>query len=75
MVKLTVRNDAALKISITKTSPVNIALSNTTGGGIKNYEKLENKPSISGHTLVGDSSLEEIGVEGITDDEIHAMFK
>lgn len=68
MVKLTNSSNAEVKLKIAK-------VESYTGGSIKNYEKLENKPSISGHTLVGDSSLEEIGVEEITDEEIHSMFK
>ena len=31
-----------------------------------NYNDLENKPSIERHVLVGDSTLEEIGVRNIT---------
>lgn len=32
--------------------------------GTVDYEKLENKPLINGHELVGDSSLADIGVDG-----------
>lgn len=32
------------------------------GGGTTDYNKLTNKPSINGHTLIGDSSLEDIGL-------------
>lgn len=74
MIKLNLSNDAA-KISIKSNAPGAISLTNSAGGGVRDYNRLENKPSISGHTLVGDSSLTEIGVEEITDEEIHSMFK
>ena len=32
------------------------------GQGVDDYNELTNKPSIEGHELVGDSSLEDIGV-------------
>ena len=31
--------------------------------GVDDYNELENKPSINGHELIGDSSLEDIGVD------------
>lgn len=38
------------------------------GQGVDDYNELENKPSINGHELVGDSSLEDLGVdEAISD--------
>lgn len=38
------------------------------GQGVDDYNELENKPSINGHELIGDSSLEDIGVDdAITD--------
>ena len=33
------------------------------GQGVDDYNELENKPSINGHELIGDSSLEDIGVD------------
>ena len=38
------------------------------GQGVDDYNELENKPSINGHELIGDSSLEDLGVdEAISD--------
>ena len=40
------------------------------GGGTRDYEKLFNQPSIEGHTLRGDSSLDDIGVTQAIDIKI-----
>lgn len=40
------------------------------GQGVDDYSELENKPSINGHELVGDSSLEDIGVTDAIDDAL-----
>lgn len=34
------------------------------------YNKLTNKPSIEGHTLVGDSTIQQIGVGELTPQDI-----
>ena len=40
------------------------------GQGVDDYNELENKPLINGHELVGDSSLEDIGVTDAIDDAL-----
>ena len=40
------------------------------GRGVDNYNELTNKPSIDGHELVGDSSLEDIGVTDAIEDAL-----
>lgn len=40
------------------------------GQGVDDYNELENKPSINGHELIGDSSLEDIGVTDAIDDAL-----
>lgn len=40
------------------------------GGGTRDYTKLFNKPSIEGHELSGDSSLDDIGVTQAIDTKI-----
>lgn len=40
------------------------------GSGTIDYEELENKPLINGHELVGDSSLEDIGVDDAINDAL-----
>lgn len=41
-------------------------------GTIDNYEQLTNKPSINGVELIGDVTLEELGIENLVDDAIAA---
>lgn len=33
------------------------------GGGTSDYEKLENQPQINGHTLKGNMTAEDLGIE------------
>ena len=40
------------------------------GSGTTDYEELTNKPSVDGHELVGDSSLDDIGVTDAIDDAL-----
>lgn len=42
--------------------------------GTTNYNALANKPSIEGHTLVGNSTLQEIGVGDITAQDIDKLI-
>ena len=46
--------------TLTLTTPV------AQGGGTSDYERLHNKPSINGHELVGNSSLEDIGIPDLS---------
>ena len=43
-------------------------------GGTNDYNDLINKPSIEGVELVGDKTLEELGVEALTPQEIDAII-
>ena len=43
-------------------------------GGTNDYNDLVNKPSIEGVELVGDKTLEELGVEALTPQEIDAII-
>lgn len=40
----------------------------------KDYEKLDNKPSINTHILVGDSDFEDIGLHFMTNTEIRDLL-
>lgn len=40
-------------------------------GGVEDYEELLNKPLINGHELIGDSSLEDIGVDDAIDEALN----
>ena len=41
-----------------------------SAGGTNDYNDLVNKPSIEGVELIGDKTLEELGVEALTPQEI-----
>ena len=43
-------------------------------GGTNDYNDLVNKPSIEGVELIGDKTLEELGVEALTPQEIDAII-
>ena len=45
-----------------------------SAGGTNDYNDLINKPSIEGVELVGDKTLEELGVEALTPHEIDAII-
>ena len=42
--------------------------------GTNDYNDLVNKPSIEGVELIGDKTLEELGVEALTPQEIDAII-
>ena len=44
-------------------------------GETNDYNDLINKPSIEGVELVGDKTLEELGVEALTPQEIDALLR
>ena len=62
---------AALKVGSAPRLALNLEGS---GGTTTNYNALTNKPSIEGHTLVGDSTLQQIGVGDITPQEIDRII-
>lgn len=47
-----------------------------TAGGTKDYDRLQNRPSINEHVLVGgENSLESIGIGLTSNQEIAKLFK
>jgi len=44
-------------------------------GGTNDYNDLINKPSIEGIELIGDKTLEELGVEALTPQEIDELLR
>lgn len=78
MIRLNLNNNSDVKINLNSTGANHtnhITLTNTTGGGVRDYNRLDNKPAIGGHTLVGNSALSDIGINEITDDEIRQLFR
>jgi hypothetical protein len=43
-------------------------------GGTTNYNALSNKPKVNGVTLSGDKSLEDLGIQIISNSEIDDLF-
>lgn len=59
-----------------KTNAVDIAVTtNPSGTGTRDYELLNNKPKINGVELVKNKSLENLGINEITNTELNEMFK
>lgn len=52
------------------------SLRSTNGGTVteKDYNKLDNKPSINTHILVGDSNFEDIGLHFMTNVELQQLL-
>ena len=46
----------------------------TPGAGSNDYNELINRPKINGIELIGDKTLEELGVEALTPQEIDAIM-
>ena len=46
----------------------------TPGAGSNDYNELINRPKINGIELIGDKTLEELGVEALTPQEIDAII-
>lgn len=44
-------------------------------GGTSDYTMLAHKPMINGVTLIGDKSIEDLGVETLTNTEILQIYK
>lgn len=61
--------------------PINVAalyITSSGTGGTRNYERLENKPTINNVVLLGNKTLEDFGMqeemEDVTDSEIDDLF-
>ena len=46
-----------------------------TVGGTKDYNKLDNKPSINTVTLISDKSFEDLGLVPITNEQLENIFR
>lgn len=53
----------------------NIAVNGGGGGsgGTTNYNALNNKPKINGVTLTGDKTLQELGIDTLTAEQMSAL--
>lgn len=60
-----------IKMKIRNEMPrIGMTLATTSLQPETDYNKLTNKPSIEGHTLVGDSTIQQIGVGELTPQDI-----
>lgn len=72
-ISLSIQEAPALGLSINNEQKT-LGLGLVRTAGTTDYEVLENKPSIEGHVLIGDSTLPEIGVEDITPQDIDKLI-
>lgn len=49
-------------MTLSTVTPLNMTIGGTTTGGTRNYEKLNNKPSINDVELIGNKTLTELGL-------------
>ena len=64
-------------VSVAGSEPQHIKQISQGGGGTPgtdNYERLYNKPSIESVTLIGDKTFEELGLESISNIELHNLL-
>lgn len=55
-------------------SELRASLGSFTQVATGDYNALSNKPRINGIELSGDKTLDQLGVTGLTDEEIDSMF-
>ena len=72
-IRMTVAGKQPVQVGVRGSSPVRIR-ADTKGGGTSNYSSLYNKPSTEGHELVGDSTIQQIGVGTLSVTEIEKIL-
>ena len=73
--KVTVSGDVHAKLSCTDQPNASVSMGTVLiRDGTNDYERLIHKPSIEGHTLVGNSTLPQIGVHDITEQDIDQII-
>ena len=71
---LSIEGAAELGLGIGGDPELALGIERGGGSGTSNYEGLTNKPKIEGHTLVGDSTLRQIGVGDVTPQDIDRII-
>lgn len=69
-IKLDISTGGAIPLDIGGPDPLPVSLGINRYRPTGDYNELENKPSIEGHTLVGNSLLPQIGVHTVTPQDI-----
>ena len=73
--QVTVSKDIQAKVSCSDTTNASVSMGTVLiRDGTNDYERLINKPSIEGHTLIGNSTLPQIGVNDITEQAIDQII-
>lgn len=60
---LKIRDEPKLQLNLQGKDTLNIALGQPVATGTKDYEKLFNKPQINRIELIGNRSLDELGIQ------------
>lgn len=68
------RGDTRFKMGFRGDSTFRSGFGNVTVAETGDYEKLNNKPRIENHELVGNSTIDEIGVGTLTVQEIEKIL-
>lgn len=53
---------------------IRVKMTPTSGSPVQSYNALLDKPSVNGHTLIGDSDFEDIGLHFMTNTEIRDLL-
>ena len=73
--KVTVSGDVHASVSCNDQPEASVSMGTVLiRDGTNDYNKLINHPSIEGHTLIGDSTLPQIGVNDITEQAIDQII-
>lgn len=73
--RMSISNDIRGQVSCTDSPGAEVSVGTVLiRDGTNDYERLIHKPSIEGHTLVGDSTLPQIGVGDITEQDIDRII-
>lgn len=72
---LDIDNDEEIELSVVHDKDVNLAVDNEIYKDFaRDYNDLKNKPRVEGVELVGDKTLEELGMRNITPQEIDKII-
>lgn len=75
-IDIEIDNESSIDTDIqTSDGEIDTDIEISTGSGTNDYNDLINKPSIEGVELVGDKTLEELGVEALTPQEIDELLR
>lgn len=71
-ITLEIQGSSSLDLSMTSDPTLTLGLERSTG--TNNYAALSNKPQIEGRTLIGNSTIQQIGVDALPVSEIEKIL-